>query len=94
MVVATLRSRGIDTYTTDDGPVYEVSGLTDVNMDCTGVYSEVNTNPFATFGLSATTANGDDFFSKHHLMYLIQITYQRYLENLILQNQNLKYLYS
>ena len=62
VVVATLRSRGIDTYTSDDGPVYEVSGLTDVNMDCTGVYSEVNTNPFSTFGLSATTANGDNFF--------------------------------
>ena len=62
VVVATLRSRGIDTFTTDDGPVYEVSGLTDVTMDCTGAYSAVTTNPFSTFGLSATTTDGDNFF--------------------------------
>ena len=61
VVVATLRSRGIDTYTTDDGPVYEVSGTTDALIDCTGAYSAISTNPFATFAVSATTADGDNF---------------------------------
>ena len=61
VVVATLRSRGIDTYTTDDGPVYEVSGSTDALIDCTGAYSAISTNPFATFAVSATTADGDKF---------------------------------
>jgi len=41
LVVATLRSRGIATYSNDDGPVYEVSGLTDVMLDGTGAYSAV-----------------------------------------------------
>ena len=61
VVVATLRSRGIDTYSTDDGPVYEVSGTTDALIDCTGAYSAISTNPFATFAVSATTADGDNF---------------------------------
>jgi len=46
LVVATLRSRGIATYSNDDGPVYEVSGLTDVMLDGTGAYSAVTKNPF------------------------------------------------
>jgi hypothetical protein len=62
LVIATLRSRGIATYTTDDGPVYEVSGLTDVSMDCTGVYSAVTKNPFSTFGLNITNKNNQTFF--------------------------------
>jgi len=61
VVVGTLRSRGIDTYTTDDGPVYEVSGLTDVMIDCTGAYSAISTNPFATFAISGVTADNDTF---------------------------------
>jgi hypothetical protein len=61
LVVGTLRSRGIDTYTTDDGPVYEVSGLTDVMIDCTGAFSAISTNPFATFGISGLTADSDTF---------------------------------
>ena len=61
VVVGTLRSRGIDTYTTDDGPVYEVSGLTDVTIDCTGAYSAISTNPFATFAISGVTADNDTF---------------------------------
>ena len=61
VVVATLRSRGIDTYTTDDGPVYEVSGTTDALMDCSGAYSGISTNPFDTFAVSAKTSDGDIF---------------------------------
>ena len=61
LVIATLRSRGIATYSSDDGPVYQVSGLTDVVMDCSGAYSAVTKNPFATFGISGVTAGGDNF---------------------------------
>jgi len=61
LVIATLRSRGIATYSSDDGPVYQVSGLTDVVMDCSGAYSAVTKNPFATFSISGLTAGGDNF---------------------------------
>lgn len=61
LVVATLRSRGIATYSTDDGPVYEVSGLTNVTMDCSGSYSAVTKNPFETFAISGVTNDGDTF---------------------------------
>ena len=64
LVVATLRSRGIATYSTDDGPVYEVSGLTDVLLDGTGAYSAVTKNPFETFAISGVTADGDSFTFK------------------------------
>jgi hypothetical protein len=62
LVIATLRSRGLATYSTDDGAVYEVSGLTNVSMDCTGSYSGVTKNPYATFGLNVTNKNGENFF--------------------------------
>jgi hypothetical protein len=63
MVVTTLRSRGIATYgSNSDGPAYEVSGLTDVTMDCSGSYSTVNKNPFAEFGLNVTNKDGSTFF--------------------------------
>ena len=62
LVVATMRSRGIATYSTDNGPVYEVTGLTDVTMDCTGTYSGVTKNPYATFGLNITDKDGQNFF--------------------------------
>ena len=62
LIVSTLRSRGIATYgTNSNGPVYTVSGLTDVIMDCSGTYSAVQTNPFATFSISGVTADGTDF---------------------------------
>jgi len=64
LVVATLRSRGIATYSTDDGPVYEVSGLTDVIMDCSGSYSAVTKDPFSTFAISGVTFDGDTFTFK------------------------------
>ena len=62
LIVTTLRSRGIATYgAASNGPVYTVSGLTDVLMDCSGTYSAVTTNPFATFSISGVTADGVDF---------------------------------
>jgi len=64
MVVATLRSRGIATYGTgSDGPSYEVTGLTDVSIDCTSsTYSNIAKNPYAEFGLNVTDYNGNTFF--------------------------------
>lgn len=60
MVVATLRSRGIN-RNSDGGPVYQVSGVTQVSMDCSGVYSDVQKNPFAPFAISGVTNEGDNF---------------------------------
>ena len=63
LIVATMRSRGISTYSsTNDGPDYQVTGVTDVSLDCTGGYSGVLKNPFSTFGISATTQNGTNLF--------------------------------
>jgi len=62
LVIATLRSRGLATYGTDDGAVYEVSGLTDVEMVCGNEYSGVTKNPYSTFGLNVTNKNGEKFF--------------------------------
>jgi hypothetical protein len=62
MVVATLRSRGISTYSSSNaGPFYEVSGTSDVNMVCTGAYSAVTKNPYSTFQISGVTYDGDNF---------------------------------
>ena len=62
LVIATLRSRGLATYSSDDGPVYEVSGLTDVTMDCGTTYSAVTKNPYATFGINVTDKDGQSYF--------------------------------
>jgi len=62
LVIATFRSRGLATYSTDNGAVYEVTGLTDVSMDCTNGYSAVTKNPYATFGLNITNKSGQNFF--------------------------------
>ena len=58
LVVATLRSRGLATYSTDTGAVYQVSNLTDVTMDCTGSYSGISKNPYSTFGINVTDKDG------------------------------------
>jgi hypothetical protein len=61
--LATLRSRGIATYGTDStGPAYQVTGLTDVSLTCTGTYSAVTKNPYSTFGVNVTDKDGDTFF--------------------------------
>jgi hypothetical protein len=64
MVITTLRSRGIATYGTgSDGPLYQVSGLTDVSLNCTAsTYSDVLKNPYSTFGLNVTDYEGNTFF--------------------------------
>jgi hypothetical protein len=63
LVVGTLRSRGIATYGTgSDGPAYEVTGLTDVTMNCTGNYSTISKNPYSAFGLNITDRDGNTFF--------------------------------
>jgi hypothetical protein len=61
VVVSTLRSRGIATYSSDNGPVYQVSGTSDVDMICTGSYSAVTKNPFSTFKISGITKNSQTF---------------------------------
>jgi hypothetical protein len=62
LVVATWRSRGISLYGAgEDGPTYTVTGLTDVIIDNSGIYSGISTNPYATFNLSGQTADGTNF---------------------------------
>lgn len=62
VVVATLRSRGISEYdSTSNGQTYQVTGLSDVNMVCTGAYSAITKNPFSTFLISGTQYNNKAF---------------------------------
>jgi hypothetical protein len=66
MVVATLRSRGISLFTNsttseNHGPIYEVSGLTDLQLICTEQYSGVTQSPFESFLISGVTKDGDNF---------------------------------
>jgi hypothetical protein len=66
MVVATLRSRGISLFTNsatsdDHGPIYEVSGLTDLQLVCTEQYSGVTQSPFESFLISGVTKDNDNF---------------------------------
>jgi len=61
MVVATLRSRGIADYSDDVNPRFEITGLTDVNIDCTGQYDDILKNPFAKFVINATNYLGNNF---------------------------------
>ena len=61
LVVATLRSRGIATYSSDNGAQYEVTGLTDVGMVCTGGYAAVEKNPYSTFQITGKTYENTPF---------------------------------
>jgi hypothetical protein len=70
LIVATFRSRGISLYDSDNhGPVYQVSGKTvgatftgdDLQLVCTGSYSNINKNPFSTFLLSGYTIENVPF---------------------------------
>ena len=63
VVVATLRSRGINSNS-DGGPVYMASGTSQVVMDCSGVYADVQKNPYSSFGISGVTNDGDTFTFK------------------------------
>ena len=75
MVVATIRSRGISLYTNDaasinHGPIYQVGidynnggipALNNLQLICTGQYSEISKSPFSTFLLSGVTKDNDVF---------------------------------
>ena len=62
MVVLTLRSRGISDLNSG-GPNYDLSANTMV-FDCSGTYSKVLEDPFASFGLSARTNAGNNYAFK------------------------------
>jgi hypothetical protein len=62
VVVGTLRSRGLATYTTATNPAYSVTGITDVSLNMTGQYSSVLKNPYATFGVNVTDKFGTSYF--------------------------------
>lgn len=62
LILATVRSRGISVYSANEhGPQYQVTGLTDLNLICTGPYSGISQSPFATFQLSGVTYQGNSF---------------------------------
>ena len=62
LVVTTLRSRGITNYnSTQSGPLYQVSGVSNVQMICSGVYSAVTKNPYSPFLISGIKYEGDTF---------------------------------
>jgi len=62
LIVATLRSRGITNFSsTQHGPLFQVSGTSDVIMDCSGNYSGVTKNPYETFVISGITKDNDTF---------------------------------
>ncbi len=62
LVIATLRSRGITNYSsTQNGPRFEISGTSQVTIDCSGNYSGVTKNPYETFAISGITNDGDIF---------------------------------
>jgi hypothetical protein len=62
VVVGTLRSRGLATYTDATNPAYSVTGITDVSLDMTGKYSSVLKNPYSTFGVNITDKFGINYF--------------------------------
>ena len=45
VVVGSLRSRGLATYSTGNNPSYSVTGTSDVSLNMTGQYSSVLKNP-------------------------------------------------
>jgi len=62
IVLATLRSRGITEYsTTQHGPLYQVTGLSDATLVTTGVYEDSQYNPFSVFGITGTDKDGNNF---------------------------------
>jgi len=59
LIVATMRSRGISNFnTTQHGPLYEVSELSNVALDFSGSYMAVEKNPYAAFGINITGDSG------------------------------------
>ena len=62
IVVGTLRSRGIATYSTSENPAYSVTGTSEVTLNMTGQYSNVLKNPYATFGVNVVDKYGTLYF--------------------------------
>ena len=62
LVIATMRSRGLATYSTDTGPVYQVTGETNMTLDFSGSYSGTSKNPFSTFGVNITDKDNNNLF--------------------------------
>jgi hypothetical protein len=66
MVIGTLRSRGISLYSNntdldEHGPVYQVTGLTDVTLVGTGQYSGITNSPYESFLISGITKSNNTF---------------------------------
>ena len=61
LVVGTLRSRGIATYSDGNNPVYEVSDISNVNLNMTGQYVGVLKNPYLPFAINVTNDSGTNF---------------------------------
>jgi hypothetical protein len=78
LVVATLRSRGIATYSDSNNPVYEVSNTSNVTLDMTGQYSGVLKNPYLPFSVNVTNDSGTNFifetsFSQSDSQYISKV---------------------
>jgi len=62
VVVGSLRSRGVATYSTGNNPSYSVTGTSEVSLNMTGQYSSVLKNPYTTFGVNVTDKFGVKYF--------------------------------
>ena len=61
LVVCTLRSRGLATYSDEVNPVFEVLETSDVTYDMSNEYSGTLKNPFLPFGISVVNNDGVTF---------------------------------
>ncbi len=61
VVVGSLRSRGVATYSTATNPAYSVTGITDVSFNMSGQYSGVLKNPYSTFGVNVKDKFGTNY---------------------------------
>jgi hypothetical protein len=62
MVIATLRSRGVTLYSTNQhGPQYQVPNVGDLTLVCDGEYSTSSQSPFEPFLVSGKTVNDNTF---------------------------------
>jgi hypothetical protein len=78
VVVGTLRSRGIATYTTDENPVFSVNDISNVTINMTEQYEGVLKNPFLPFGVNVVDKNGTNYtfeasFSQNDPEYLTKV---------------------
>ena len=62
VVVATLRSRGLATYVSDNGPIYKISATTNVTL-VQSQSSGITSNPFTTFKISGLTTDDNTTFN-------------------------------